>query len=91
MPPFRKDSPDGGSQDAPRATVGDRLAQFEQSQRRMWRLTYFLLSLVTIAYVLVSWDAIRSFARRFEYLLIAGPVLILLVALFILYVWKRNK
>jgi len=88
--PLRKDSTAGG-QDAPRATVGDRLAQFEQSQRQMWRLTYFLLSIITIAYVTVSWDAIRSFARRFDYLLVAGPGLILLVALFILYVWKRNK
>jgi two-component system NtrC family sensor kinase len=91
MPPFRKNSPDNGAKDTPRATVGDRLAQFEQSQRQLWRLTYFLLGLFAIAYVAVSWDAIRSFARRFDYLLVAGPGLILLVALFIIYVWKRNK
>src|SRR5437660_8928537 len=60
--PFRKNSPGGEAQDTPRTTVGDRLAQFEQSQRRMWRLTYFLLSLTTVAYVVASWDAIRSFA-----------------------------
>ena len=81
----------GGSSDPPRANVADRLAEFEQGQRRMWRLTYFILSLITIAYVTVSWDAIRSFARRFDYLLVAGPALIVLVALFIAYVWKRNK
>ena len=57
----------------------------------MWRLTYFLLSLLTIAYVAVSWDTVRAFARRFEYLLAAGPVLIFLVAAFIVFVWKRNK
>jgi PAS domain S-box-containing protein len=90
--PFRPTSPaHGESSDAPRATVGDRLEQFEQSQRQLWRVTYFLLSLFTIAYVAVSWDAIRSFARRFDYLFVAGPVLILLVALFIVYVWKRNN
>jgi len=90
--PFRPTSPaHGESSDARRATVGDRLEQFERRQRQLWRLTYFLLSLFTIAYVAVSWDAIRSFARRFDYLLVAGPVLILLVALFIVYVWKRNN
>jgi len=87
---FKKDS-SGNGQDAPRATVGDRLAQFEKQQRQLWRVTYFLLALLTIAYVTVSWDTVRSFARRFDYLLAAGPGLILLVALFIAYVWKRNK
>src|SRR6266436_5353941 len=90
--PFRPTSPaHGESSDAPRATVGDRLEQFERRQRQLWRLTYFILSLITIAYVTVSWDAIRSFARRFDYLLVAGPALVLLVALFIVYVWQRNK
>src|SRR5882757_4600294 len=89
--PFRKDSAGSGAQDAPRATVGDRLAQFEQRQRQLWRMTYFLLGLLTIAYVMVSWDTVRSFARRFDYVFAAGPGLILLVALFIVYVWKRNK
>src|ERR1041385_4125397 len=83
--------PSGESSDTPRPHVGDRLAEFERRQRQLWRLTYFLLSLLTIAYVAVSWDTIRSFARRFEYLLVAGPALIILVALFMLFVWKRNK
>jgi PAS domain S-box-containing protein len=91
LDPLRKDSAGSGAQDAPRATVGDRLAQFERRQRQLWRMTYFLLGLLTIAYVMVSWDTVRSFARRFDYLLAAGPGLILLVALFIVYVWKRNK
>jgi two-component system NtrC family sensor kinase len=65
--------------------------QFERRQRQLWRLTYLLLSLLTIAYVAVSWDTVRAFARRFEYLLAAGPVLIFLVAAFIVFVWKRNK
>ena len=72
---FKKDS-SGNGQDAPRATVGDRLAQFEKRQRQLWRVTYFLLALLTIAYVIVSWDTVRSFARRFDYLLAAGPGLI---------------
>src|SRR5436309_12992809 len=80
-----------GSPEPSRTNVGDRLALFESRQRQMWRLTYFLLSLLTIAYVAVSWDTIRSFARRFEYLLVAGPALICLVAIFIIFVWRRNK
>jgi PAS domain S-box-containing protein len=83
--------PGGGSPELSRTNVGDRLAQFEKRQRQLWRLTYFLLSLLTVAYVAVSWETIRSFARRFEYLLLAGPVLILLVAAFIVFVWRRNK
>ena len=87
--PFRPTSPaPGESSDAPRATVGDRLEQFERRQRQLWRLTYFLLSLLTIAYVFVSWQTIRSLAQRYEALLIG---LIVLVGLFIAYAWKRNQ
>jgi PAS domain S-box-containing protein len=75
----------------PRSNIADRLAQFEGRQRQLWRLTYFLLSLLTIAYVAVSWETIRSFTLRFEYMLAAGPALILLVAVFIAFVWKRNR
>jgi PAS domain S-box-containing protein len=78
----------GGSQDPPRASVGDRLEKFELRQRQLWRLTYFLLSLLTLAYVVVSWDTIRTLAERYEVLLIG---LVVLVALFILYAWKRNQ
>src|SRR6266403_1140237 len=80
-----------GSFDPPRTNLDDRLAQFERRQRQLWRLTDFLLGLLTIAYVAVSWDNVRSFARRFEYLLAAGPILIFLVAAFIVFVWRRNK
>jgi len=83
--------PPGGSFDPPRTNLDDRLAQFERRQRQLWRLTYFLLGLLTIAYVAVSWSTVRSFARRFEYLLAAGPILIFLVAAFIVFVWRRNK
>src|SRR5215467_10639247 len=78
----------GDSSDAPRASVGDRLEQFERRQRQLWRLTYLLLGLLTFAYVVVSWQVIRLLAERYEALL-AG--LIVLVALFIIYAWKRNQ
>jgi len=68
--------------------VSDRLAQFEERQRHLWRITYLLLGLLTVAYVTVSWETIRSLAERYEALLVG---LVALVALFIVYAWKRNK
>ena len=88
MPPFRKDSPNGGAKDAPRTTVGDRLAQFEQGQRKLWRLNYGLLALVTVAFVAASWDALRSFAQRYEVLLLG---VLVVVGVFMIYAWKRNQ
>jgi MFS superfamily sulfate permease-like transporter len=79
---------DGGSKEAPRTSVADRLAQFEERQHRLWWLTYFLLFLLTLAYVIVSWPAIRAFARLYEFVL---PVLVIVVVTFIVYAWKRNK
>jgi len=87
--PFHKDSPGGGgSNEPPRSNVADRLAQFEERQRHLWRLTYGLLGLLTLAYVAVSWDAIRNFAQRYEVLLLG---LVVLVGTFIFYAWRRNK
>jgi PAS domain S-box-containing protein len=87
--PFLEGSPRGtGSDDSPRSSVADRLAQFEQRQRHLWLFTYVLLGLLTLAYAFASWQAIRSFARRFEFLL---PALIVVVAAIIIYAWKRNK
>ena len=79
---------DGGSKEAPRTSVADRLAQFEERQHRLWWLTYFLLFLLTLAYVIVSWPAIRAFARLYEFV---PPVLVIVVVTFIVYAWKRNK
>jgi len=87
--PFQPDSPpSGGSNQPPRASVSDRLAQFEERQRHLWRITYLLLGLLTVAYVTVSWSTIRSLAERYEALLVG---LVALIALFIVYAWKRNK
>jgi len=88
MPLSRKDSPNSGAKDAPRTTVGDRLAQFEQGQRKLWRLNYGLLALVTVAFVAASWDALRSFAQRYEVLLLG---VLVAVGVFMIYAWKRNQ
>lgn len=91
---FRQSSnPAGGSPEPPRSSVGDRLEQFERRQRQLWRLTYALLGLLTVAYAAVSWDTVRLFAERYEVFILAVLLtsLVVLVGLFILYVWKRNK
>jgi PAS domain S-box-containing protein len=86
-------SPHGGSREhssfgPARPSVEDRLAQFEARQRQLWRVTYLILSVLAVAYVLVSWETIRAFARRYELLL---PALLAVVATFIFYAWRRNK
>src|SRR5260370_39469773 len=80
--------PSGRSSGPTRSSVGDRLAQFERRQRQLWWLTYFLLCMLTLAYVIVSWDTIRSLAVRSEGLLVG---LVVLVVLFILYARNRNQ
>jgi PAS domain S-box-containing protein len=78
--------PTPGSQ--PRSSISDRLAQFEKRQSELWRLTFFLLFVVSIVFAVVSWNSIRSFALRFEALPIG---LVILIALFGWYTWKRTR
>jgi len=71
-----------------RSAISDRLAHFEKRQSELWRLTFFLLLVISIVFAVVSWNSIRSFAIRFEALPIG---LVTLVALFGLYAWKRTQ
>src|SRR6202011_5358273 len=71
-----------------RGAVSDRLEQFERRQSDLWRLTFFLLLVLSIVFAMVSWDTIRSLAHRFEALPIG---LVFLVVLFGLYAWKRTQ
>jgi PAS domain S-box-containing protein len=71
-----------------RSAISDRLAQFEKRQSELWRLTFFLLLVISIVFAVVSWNSIRSFALRFEALPIG---LVVLVALFGWYTWKRTR
>src|SRR5258708_26970870 len=76
----------GGAGDT--ATVSERLEQFERRQSELWRLTFFLLLVLSIVFAMVSGDTIRSLAHRFEALPIG---LVVLVVLFGLYAWKRTQ
>src|ERR1700752_4196980 len=66
----------------------ERPAQFERRQGGLWRLTFFLLLVISVVFAVVSWDTIRSLAVRFEALPIG---LVILVALFGMYTWKRTQ
>src|SRR5467141_3916785 len=70
------------------AAVSERLEQFERRQSELWRLTFFLLLVLSIVFAMVSWDTVRSLAPRFEALPIG---LVFLVVLFGLYAWKRTQ
>src|SRR6202521_2123850 len=82
--PSKRSSPGAGGP----AAVSERLEQFERRQSELWRLTFFLLLVLSIVFAVVSWDTIRTLAHRFEALPIG---LVLLVVLFGLYAWKRTQ
>ena len=71
-----------------RPPVSDRLEQFERRQNELWRITFFLLLVLSVVFAWVSWDTIRSLAHRYEALPFG---LVILVSLFGLYAWKRTQ
>jgi PAS domain S-box-containing protein len=73
------------SNEANRAPVSERLAQFEKRQSELWRLTSWFLVLLAVAFAAVSWDTVRSLAGRYQ----ALPILV--VVLVVIYAWKRNQ
>jgi two-component system, NtrC family, sensor kinase len=71
--------------------VSDRFAQFEKRQSELWRLTFFLLFILSVVFAVVSWDTIRSFASHYAGLPVLPIGLVVLVALFGAYAWKRTQ
>jgi uncharacterized membrane protein YcjF (UPF0283 family) len=73
-----------------RSVISSRLEQFEKRQNELWRLTFIVLLLLGVAYVLTSWDAIRSFWHRFEAIAFSAGLFVLIV-LFAVYMWNKNR
>jgi len=71
-----------------RPGVSSRFEQFEKRQKELWKLTFFLLLVLAVAFALVSWDSIRSLSKHFEALPIG---LVVLVVLFSVYMWKKTQ
>jgi len=70
---------------------GDASMRFDRFERRhleLWAITFFLLLLLAIVFAWMSWGTIRSFPTRLEALPIG---LVVLVALFGLYAWRRAQ
>jgi PAS domain S-box-containing protein len=71
-----------------RPSVSSRFERFEKRQNELWRLTFFILFCLAVAYAWTSKDAIRSFAHGLESL----PIwLVVLVVLFGAYMWNKTR
>ncbi|HEV1994728.1 MAG TPA: PAS domain S-box protein [Candidatus Acidoferrum sp.] len=73
-----------------RSVISSRFEQFEKRQNELWRLTFIVLLLLGVAYVLTSWDSIRSFWHRFEAIAFSAGLFVLIV-LFTVYMWNKNR
>jgi len=73
--------------DAPESHA-DRMERFEKRQAELWRLTFFLLSAVSVVLAWLSWPTLRSYRFRLE----AAPIgLLVLVALLGAYLWRKSR
>jgi PAS domain S-box-containing protein len=69
-------------------SLSARFSKYEKRQKELWRLTFFVLFLVSLAFARVSWDTIRSAQFRLEALPIGLVVLVLLLGA---YVWRKSQ
>jgi PAS domain S-box-containing protein len=89
QPETNSDAPQNlSSSREPRSPADERLELFEKRQQELWRLTFFVLFLVSVVFAWMSWDWLRSAKLHLEALPIG---LVVLVALLGLYVWKKTQ
>ena len=63
----------------PRTPADERLELFEKRQQELWRLTFFVLFLVSAVFAWMSWDWLRSTKFHLEALPIGLVVLVALL------------
>jgi PAS domain S-box-containing protein len=80
--------PNLSSERESRTPADERLELFEKRQLELWRLTFFVLFLVTTVFAWMSWDWLRS-AKLYLQPLPIG--LVVLVSLLGVYVWKKTQ
>jgi PAS domain S-box-containing protein len=83
----------GGPPQAPLTTDSSdsltaRLNSYEKRQQELWRLTFFLLFVVSSVFAWYSWDSLRKAAIRLEALPFGLVALVLLLGA---YVWKKTQ
>jgi PAS domain S-box-containing protein len=71
-----------------RSPAVERVELFEKRQQELWRLTFFVLFLVSVVFAWMSWDWLRSTRLHLEALPIG---LVVLVSLLGIYVWKKTQ
>ncbi len=76
------------TRDAP-LTAEVRLQKFEKRQAELWRLTFFLLLLVTIVFSWIAWGTLLRDKPHSEALAYTVG-LVVLVVLFGAYIWKKT-
>jgi PAS domain S-box-containing protein len=74
----------------PRTGVEARLEKFEKRQTELWRLTFFLLLIVTLVFAWFAWGSLRSEKSHAEALAYSIG-LVVLVVLFGAYIWKKTQ
>ena len=72
----------------PADSVSARLNTYEKRQQELWRLTFFLLFVVSSVFAWFSWDTLRSAKFRLEALPFGLVALVLLLGV---YVWKKSQ
>src|SRR5271169_4676636 len=70
------------------ASVNHRLDPYEKRQQDLWRLTFFLLFVVSCVFAWLSWDTVRTSQFRLEALPFG---LVAMVVLLGVYVWKKSQ
>jgi PAS domain S-box-containing protein len=85
-------STDSGAsqQREPRTAAEVRLEKFEKRQTELWRLTFFLLLVVTFVFAWLSWGTLRTEKSHLEALAYSVG-LVVLVVLFGAYIWKKTQ
>ncbi len=78
------EQPDKSQKSSDRA----QLEQAEQRERNLWRSSFIIIVLLSIGLGITSWGAIRAVPQRLEALPIG---LVVLVALFAVYVWHQRR
>src|SRR5271157_981502 len=84
------DAPKVSPEREPRNPAGARLESFEKRQTELWRLTFFLLLIVTVVFAWLSWGTLRAEKSHLEALAYTLG-LVVLVLLFGVYIWKKTQ
>src|SRR5208283_4093960 len=71
-------------------TAEARLEKFEKRQTELWRLTFFLLLIITIVFAWFAWGSLRTQKSHMEALAYSLG-LVVLVVLFGAHIWKKTQ